>query len=180
MKFVQLSSQVRRSKDYRDDKKYYDAMLTNAMVKNALERAEVLGKNLEKHYDMAKLKIEPRENGSARKITPPPVKNNDIATPVKPANTITNGVANSGEKYTISVTNLTLNRGRIFSHAGYTRSQLGTRSMPRTSFLAANKLVPSMTINMDSGLFCPLKFQLNMKYSNHMTNLKTAGNGKQF
>ena len=97
MKYVQIVSQIRRSKDYQGDKKYYDAMLSNGKVKFALDRAEVLGKNLEKRYDLAKVKIEPRENGSARKITPPPVKSNDVPTLVKPANTMTNGVANSGE-----------------------------------------------------------------------------------
>jgi USP8 dimerisation domain len=42
MKYVQLVSHIRKTKEYNKDKKYFDAMLPNGkMMKTALERAGV-------------------------------------------------------------------------------------------------------------------------------------------
>ena len=94
MRFIQLVSQVRKTKEYSKDKKFFDALLPNGkMIKEALERAEYLGKSLEKRYEM--------KSEASRKISPPikveePIKQ-QLVKPVQPISSpITNGIGDSG------------------------------------------------------------------------------------
>ena len=93
MRFLQLVSQVRKTKEYSKDKKYFDAMLPNGkMIKEALIRAESLGKSLEKRYEM--------KSEATRKISPPIKVEEPAKLPDKPfqptSSPITIGIGDSG------------------------------------------------------------------------------------
>ena len=95
MKYIQLASQIKKTKEYSNDKKFFDAMLPNGKGLNAaLVRAEALGKSLEQRYNSAKMKIEQqKDNESAKKVVP--TIKQDEKPSEKVEQTTTNGHAGS-------------------------------------------------------------------------------------
>jgi USP8 dimerisation domain len=90
---IRFSFQIRKSKEYKDDKKYYDAMISSKDLISALKKCETLSAALEDRYTVAKVA---KENGSARKVTPP-VKTVEVVKPAeKPTQPLANGIPKLG------------------------------------------------------------------------------------
>jgi hypothetical protein len=51
MKYLNLVNTIRKSSDYRKDEKYYNNLLGTKNVKNAIENAEILQKDLNRRYE---------------------------------------------------------------------------------------------------------------------------------
>jgi hypothetical protein len=91
-----FSFQIRKSKEYKVDKKFYDAMISNKHVNLALNRCEALSASLEDRYNFAKESNIAKVNGSNRKVTPP-IKPIAPTKPVeKPAQPSSNGLSKLG------------------------------------------------------------------------------------
>jgi S-methylmethionine-dependent homocysteine/selenocysteine methylase len=60
MKFLQLATHIRKTKEYVLDKKFYDAMISSKQTKMALDRAEALDKKLTDAYEKKKRMTTPR------------------------------------------------------------------------------------------------------------------------
>jgi hypothetical protein len=73
MKYIQLISEIKKTKEYKDDPKFFNAMLPHGKVmKSTIERAEWLNHNLIERYNSVKnQKIEKqKDNESAKKVAP--------------------------------------------------------------------------------------------------------------